>query len=211
MAVNFYLDARVDKRGDAPIRVSVSIRGVRLLTSSGHKICPAKWDANRQLVRKGATNASGVVWSAINSALNKIRDHYLELEGDCIAQGIHTTVADLKADFARTFGRYNRNSSNETDGGDNYTIFDYIDIFIKEMGESNGWSGVPYSSSAKEALYNFVIYFSPMNDAPAKNKDIRHSDNQMIHSNGISKGRTPIKNMAQALLIRKIHCRMIKV
>lgn len=140
MAVNFYLDARVDKRGDAPIRVSISIRGVRLLTSSGHKICPAKWDANRQLVRKGATNASGVVWSAINSALNKIRDHYLELEGDCIAQGVHITVADLKADFARTFGRYNRNPSDETDSGDNYTIFDYIDIFIKEMGESNGWT-----------------------------------------------------------------------
>lgn len=32
MAVNFYLEKRTDKSGDAPIRVSIQICGVRVLT-----------------------------------------------------------------------------------------------------------------------------------------------------------------------------------
>jgi hypothetical protein len=44
MAVNFYLNSRGDKHGDFPIRVSIAIGGIRLLTSVGYSINPAKWD-----------------------------------------------------------------------------------------------------------------------------------------------------------------------
>ena len=45
MAVNFYLNSRGDKHGDFPIRVSIAIGGIRLLTSVGYSINPAKWDS----------------------------------------------------------------------------------------------------------------------------------------------------------------------
>lgn len=154
MAVNFYIDRRTDKRGDAPIRVSITIRGVRLLTSSGFKISPAKWDGNRQLVKKGAINSSGVGWSVINSALNKIRDHYISVEGECITKGIQTSVTDLKADFARTFGRYNCNPS----AADDRSLFEYIDIFTKEVGESNDWTKSTHQKFL--ALKNHLFAFN---------------------------------------------------
>lgn len=56
MPVNFYLDKRTDKIGDAPIRVSIMINGVRLLTSVGYSINPSKWDGLKQKVKQGAIN-----------------------------------------------------------------------------------------------------------------------------------------------------------
>ncbi|MFR9515104.1 MAG: Arm DNA-binding domain-containing protein, partial [Rikenellaceae bacterium] len=51
MATNYYLEKRTDKSGDAPIRVSISVQGARLVTSIGYNINPSKWDSNRQKVK----------------------------------------------------------------------------------------------------------------------------------------------------------------
>lgn len=138
MAVNFYLDKRTDKKGDAPIRMSITIRGARYLTSTGLKIAPAKWDATKQQTKKGSSNAAGMTWAAINGTLAKIAEHFATYEGNCIATDSHPDTEALKLEFARNFGRA-RNLPTE-EAAPALGLFDYLDIFTKEMGETNNWT-----------------------------------------------------------------------
>lgn len=78
--MNFYIDKRVDRRGDAAIRVSVSVRGVRVMTSTGEKVAPQKWDRKRQEVKRGAVNGRGVAYSTINRRLTAARAHLMACE-----------------------------------------------------------------------------------------------------------------------------------
>lgn len=105
MAVNFYLDNRTDRKGDAPIRMSVTIRGARYLTSTGYKMAPAKWDNTRQQVRRGCSNSAGVTYSVINSVLARIVEHFTAYENECISGGIRPNLDDLKNEFAGCLGR----------------------------------------------------------------------------------------------------------
>ena len=138
MAVNFYLDKRTDKKGDAPIRMSISIRGARYLTSTGLKIAPAKWDASKQQARKGSSNAAGMTWAAINGALAKISEYFSAYEGACIASDSRPDTEALKIEFARNFGR-SRNLPQE-EAAPAMLLVDYLDIFTKEMGNTNNWT-----------------------------------------------------------------------
>ena len=138
MAVNYYLDKRTDKNGDAPIRMSITVKGTRYLTSTGYKIAPGKWDATKQAARRGTSNAAGMTWAVINSALARISEHFTEYESKCISE-YHTPDTDeLKIEFARHFGR-SRNLPTDTAAA-TLTLFDYLDIFTKEMGETNNWT-----------------------------------------------------------------------
>lgn len=138
MATNFYLDKRTDKKGDAPIRMSITIRGTRYLTSTGLKIAPGKWDATRQQTRKGATNAIGMTWTDINSTLARITEHFAMYESNCIANNTTPDTDTIKAEFARTFGR-KRIADNPTETAER-TLFDYYDMFYSEMGSANQWT-----------------------------------------------------------------------
>lgn len=138
MAVNFYLDKRTDKKGDAPIRMSITIKGARYLTSTGLKIAPTKWDAAKQQTKKGSSNAAGMTWAAINGTLAKIAEHFAAYEGNCIATDSHPDTEALKLEFARTFGRARNLPTVEA--APTLGLFDYLDIFTKEMGETNNWT-----------------------------------------------------------------------
>lgn len=135
MATNFYLDKRTDKKGDAPIRMSITIRGVRYLTSTGYKIAPTKWDTNKQQARKGTANAAGMAWAIINSALARISEHFAQYESECVSAGRTPTTEALKLEFAKHFGRH-RNLPVVPQ----LRLFDYLDMFTKEMGEVNTWT-----------------------------------------------------------------------
>lgn len=139
MAVNFYLDKRTDKKGDAPIRMSITIRGVRYLTSTGLKISPAKWDAIKQQTKKGSSNATGMTWAAINGTLAKIVEHFAAYEGNCITNDTYPDTEALKLEFARNFGR-SRNLPPQEGTTPALGLFDYLDFFTKEMGETNNWT-----------------------------------------------------------------------
>lgn len=139
MAVNYYLDKRTDKKGDAPIRMSITIRGARYLTSTGLKISPAKWDTTKQQAKKGSSNAAGMTWAAINGTLAKIAEHFSSYEGNCIANDTHPNIEALKVEFARNFGR-SRNLPKHEEATSALGLFDYLDIFIKEMGETKNWT-----------------------------------------------------------------------
>lgn len=154
MAVNFYIDNRTDKKGDASIRVSISIKGTRYLTSTGYKLAPDKWDAKRQQARKGCSNASGMTWSAINASLAKITDHFSKYEGDCLASGHNPNIDELKHEYARLCGR-SRTIQNET--SINLGLYDYFEMFTKDRGETNNWTVATHQkfTTLKNHLKNF--------------------------------------------------------
>lgn len=77
MAVKFYLDKRLSKQGEAPIRCSVMIQGQRLLTTTGYSIEPDCWDNDAQKVLlttagKSVVNTRGVKAKVINAYLKRI-------------------------------------------------------------------------------------------------------------------------------------------
>lgn len=155
MAVNFYLDKRTDKKGDAPIRMSIVIRGARYLTSTGQKIAPAKWNADKQRVKQGASNAAGQTYNVINAILAKIVDHFTAFEGECITNGTNPDTDALKREFANTFGRGNKAAEVVAKV---MTFWDYYDLFTKEMGTCNQWTTATYQKFA--ALRNHLTDFN---------------------------------------------------
>lgn len=96
MPVNFYLDKRTDKIGDAPIRVSIMINGVRLLTSVGYSINPSKWDGLKQKVKQGAINGKGITYNVINSHLNDITQQCTRFENKWLHEKIEVTIDSIK-------------------------------------------------------------------------------------------------------------------
>lgn len=80
MAVHYYLSKKIDRNGEAPIQVTISLKGVRLQTSVGHSIPASKWLAETERVRKGCTNSKGTSYSKINSDLAEIESSILKLE-----------------------------------------------------------------------------------------------------------------------------------
>lgn len=137
MAVNFYLEKRTDKSGDAPIRVSITVTGVRFVTSTGHKIKPSKWDAARQQVRKGCTNAGGVTYSVINSTLSRTADFFTAYENECLSKGLRTDADTLRRLYAEQTGRASQRS---TEQQRELTLFDYLDTFIRDEGTAQQWT-----------------------------------------------------------------------
>ena len=105
MAVKFYLDKRTDRKGDAPIRVSIIIKGARYLTSTGYKVAPSKWDTDKQQAKKGKVNAADMQGQDINAALARINAHFAAMESEALLRNLSPTLDELKAEFARMFGR----------------------------------------------------------------------------------------------------------
>lgn len=157
MAVNFYLDKRTDKNGDCPIRVSIALGGVRLLTSSGYSIAPAKWDSTRQEVRKGCSSGKGIAYNVINAHIKRIAGYFIDFENQTILSGRTLTKEDLHKEYITTFGE---NNQPETATGIRAkTFFDYLDEFTAEMGNANQWTKATYQKFA--ALKNHLTGFAP--------------------------------------------------
>ena len=154
MAVNFYLNSRGDKHGDFPIRVSIAIGGIRLLTSVGYSINPAKWDSSKQKVRQGASNAKGITYNVINSHLNNIVQQSIDFENKCLTEKLKVTKELIQQNI-------NTNKNKLDDVGEirEKTLFDVFDEFIKEIGNINGWTHGTYEKYI--ALRNHLYIFSP--------------------------------------------------
>lgn len=139
MAVNFYLDKRTDKKGDSPIRVSVSINGIRFLSSSGYKIAPDKWDTRKQQVKKGAASANGLTYMTINTILSKIKDFFTDYENEAVRQMRKVSVEDIKKAFSTHFGGVRKSAQPERTT-DAPLISDLISDFIKKESVQKQWT-----------------------------------------------------------------------
>lgn len=134
MAVNFYLESRTDKKGDAPIRVSISIQGQRFISSTGLKVNPNKWDAPKQQVKKGCTNTDGLTYVVINQKLLRISEHFTTFENVCIAENSRVNKDILRNEYTKHFGRCN------TDTESVLSLFDVWALFVSDMGKKNQWT-----------------------------------------------------------------------
>lgn len=94
MAVKFYLDNRPNKAGEHPIRVSVSIRGAKLISTIGLSVDPKVWNEG-QINKVKYVNSKGLNCKEINAEIMRIRSHFAEYE-------IHLKEKPAKTDLRRT-------------------------------------------------------------------------------------------------------------
>ena len=144
MVTNFYLDNRTGKSGDAPIRVSIQICGVRFLTSTGYSINPAKWDAKKQKVKQGCNNSKGITYNTINKHLSEIEANASDYANKCVNENIKVTKELIKQNVKTS---EKRAGSTKVETSER-TFLDYFDEFVQECGEKNDWTASTYTKFA---------------------------------------------------------------
>ena len=132
--VNFYLFPRQDKQGENPIRVSISIRGRRLVSTAGFNIAPDKWDQEEQQVKKGHKNADKIPAAVINARLKAIDSHFSNYE---IKLDHNPTLDELAEQLALIKGtnRRARKSQNKV-----MSVMECFDKFVLEESRLNQWT-----------------------------------------------------------------------
>jgi integrase len=157
MAVNYYLENRLSKSGDAPIRVSISICGVRLLTSIGYSINPIKWDSKKQKIKQGYSNSKGITYNTINAHLNAIDNFFIEYENTALKNNTKVTQEDIKNILKINFGT--SKSYMTPKNSHDKTFLNHFDDFIIECGDANSWSRGTYQKM--QTVRNHVVKFNP--------------------------------------------------
>lgn len=148
MAVNFYLEKRTNKAGDAPIRVSISICGVRLVTSTGYSINPSKWDNKKQKIKQGCSNSKGMTYNTINAHLNAIDSFFIEYENTSRKDNIKATQEGVKSIFKSNFSlskNYIEPIIAPQEKEKEKALLYYFDEFIKDSGFANDWAKATYA------------------------------------------------------------------
>ena len=102
MKTQFMLYKTTNKAGEKPIRVSISMRGERYITTIGYTINEDKWDKPRQLVKQGVTNAAGVDWRTINSRIKDIQTHFSDYD---MMTTEKPSVDDLKREYEKAINK----------------------------------------------------------------------------------------------------------
>ena len=115
MAVSFALESRPNKAGEFPIRISISIRQVRVQSTSGFSVPRDKWvdaieDENKKKREQKAhhyviptcVTSKGFKGSEINSILTNIKTHFDEYEKSLTEL---PTSEDLKEQFKIATGQ----------------------------------------------------------------------------------------------------------
>ena len=93
MKARFNVKPDVYKTGEASLRVSVNIRGTRLMKNIGFTIDPAMWNAEKLEVKKSYKNLAGYTGAEINSRISKITEHFASYE---LTLSEQPTVKDLE-------------------------------------------------------------------------------------------------------------------
>lgn len=132
MAVKFYLDKRPSKSGDYPIRVSISLKGVRALSTAGYNVFKADWHAETNRAAAKSVNGKGITGAAINLRIGKIQTTFeeLELKGERLTTA---AILDRLADITGTTRRAVQVTKEKT-------IYDYFDEFILREQKAGQWT-----------------------------------------------------------------------
>ena len=155
--VNFYLENRTNKKQEAVIRVSIAIRGARLVTSTGYNIKPADWNAERHEVKPRKENWKKQTTYDINTALGNIRRHFDTYEKD---HG-EVTEEELRKEFKTFMGRIEikEETPAATEEPKEPTFFERFDQFIKEESVNNMW--VPSTKRALNVIKGHIEAWNP--------------------------------------------------
>ena len=74
--ITFSLENRKTKNEEKPIRVSILINGVRVVTTIGHNIYDNMWDVKTKEAIKGICNSKKETADAINATISKIKSSF---------------------------------------------------------------------------------------------------------------------------------------
>ena len=100
MPVRFYLEKRLNKCGEAPIRIVWSFGGDRFQSTLGFSIPPAAWDAEQGSVTPAQYNHKMTPTSAINGYLDAVRravnrvENHAAISGAALTKGIVKRVME---------------------------------------------------------------------------------------------------------------------
>ena len=150
MAVQFMLDARPNKHGEHPIRVSICVRGVRLLTSIGYSVPKDKWVAAlTDPVRKAketkclhyvipnSVNSSGVKTNEINAKMLAIKTRLDNYDNTLTKL---PTKDSLMEQLDIALGRAALKEEIAEEAPKSVSIFERLKEFINEQRIASQWA-----------------------------------------------------------------------
>ena len=131
--VKFYISSRPDKQGECPIRVSISIRGTRLISTAGYNIDPKMWSKKEQRVRKWYFNSKEVPFNVINARLKEIDAFFTNYE---LGLRQKPDIDALIRELARIKGKEPRKAKARP----GKTVLEIFDRFVKEENSVRQWT-----------------------------------------------------------------------
>jgi site-specific recombinase XerD len=134
MPVRFYLYPMPNKKGECPIRVSISIGSTRFMTGIGYNCAVEAWEEGKGVKAK-YTNSKGVSSKMINARITSIQAHFMDYELKLIGQ---PDQAELKKEFKQAIGQEEEETPPQPVKVKN--IFDHLKEFVQEQRVACQWA-----------------------------------------------------------------------
>ena len=132
MAIRFYLDNRPNKVGEHPIRVSVCVKGTKLISTIGHSVTPEVW-ADDTVIKPKYTNSKGTSGKQINADIMRLKAHFSEYE-------INLTDRPAKMELQLLLTACLKRDSAINLSGKTTVLFKHLDRFISEESLAGQWA-----------------------------------------------------------------------
>lgn len=156
MKFHYYLDKKENKKKEHQVRITVAMRGVRMVGTIGYNVPMSMWDAKRKQFKKGVANSDGVDSDIIKSRLSDIESHFNNLE---LRTTDKFTMEQLRAELAKAIAKNQAKLAAINDGASEEVIekkeaeaekkerkpkvkpaAEYMDEFIREKSRLKEWS-----------------------------------------------------------------------
>ena len=156
MKFHYYLDKKENKKKEHQVRITVAMRGVRMVGTIGYNVPMSMWDAKRKQFKKGVANSDGVDSDIIKSRLSDIESHFNNLE---LRTTDKFTMEQLRAELAKAIAKNQAKLAAINDGASEEVIekkeaeaekkerkpkvkpaAEYMDEFIREESRLKEWS-----------------------------------------------------------------------
>lgn len=134
--VNYYLSPVPDKKGENPIRVAISIKGTRLVSTAGFNVSPSRWDKENQCVKPKTTTSKGETDKDINNQLNRIAAEFTIYKTKLKHKPTPAELGDLLAEMKGSTRKRTRKEKAEEKV---LTVLDYFDLFVRSESRSSQW------------------------------------------------------------------------
>ena len=156
MKFHYYLDKKENKKKEHQVRITVAMRGVRMVGTIGYNVPMSMWDAKRKQFKKGVANSDGVDSDIIKSRLSDIESHFNNLE---LRTTDKFTMEQLRAELTKAIAKNQAKLAAINDGASEEVIekkeaeaekkernpkvkpaTEYVDEFIREESRLKEWS-----------------------------------------------------------------------
>ena len=156
MKFHYYLDKKENKKKEHQVRITVAMRGVRMVGTIGYNVPMSMWDAKKKQFKKGPVNSDGLDQSVIMSRLTDIQAHFNNLE---LRTTERFTMEQLREELAKAIAKHQAKLAAINTGSTEEVIeqkeaeaeqkerkpkiksaAEYMDEFIREESRNKEWS-----------------------------------------------------------------------